>query len=98
MADEERAKAGDYVQTRPSAWVRVPTAAGLPDDARQLWSRARQKLGFIPNVFRNFALRPAHLVKWRVYYDELMRGPSRLSEAQREMIAVVVSATNRCYY
>ncbi len=31
-------------------------------------------------------------------YEELMRGPSPLSRAQREMIAVVVSATNGCHY
>src|SRR5207244_9587976 len=32
------------------------------------------------------------------HYDELMRGESGLSKAQREMIAVVVSVTNRCHY
>ena len=34
----------------------------------------------------------------RAYYDELLRGDSGLTKAQREMIAVVVSATNRCHY
>ena len=37
-------------------------------------------------------------MRWWAYYDELMRGESGLSKAQREMIAVVVSATNRCHY
>ncbi len=31
-------------------------------------------------------------------YRELMFGPSPLSRAQREMIAVAVSATNGCHY
>lgn len=31
-------------------------------------------------------------------YAELMRGPGPLSRVQREMIAVVVSAANRCHY
>jgi alkylhydroperoxidase family enzyme len=32
------------------------------------------------------------------YYSHLMRGPSPLTRAQREMIAVVVSSLNRCLY
>lgn len=31
-------------------------------------------------------------------YTHLMRGPSRLSRAQREMIGVVVSKINACHY
>ena len=37
----------------------------------------------------------------RLHYDlyrELMRGPGPLTRIQREMIAVVVSATNGCHY
>ena len=30
--------------------------------------------------------------------DHLMRGPSGLSRVEREMIAVVVSKANDCYY
>jgi len=31
-------------------------------------------------------------------YNELMLAPSGLSKLEREMVAVVVSAANRCYY
>ena len=37
----------------------------------------------------------------RLHYDlyvELMRGPGPLSRIQREMLAVAVSAANRCHY
>ena len=51
----------------------------------------------MPNVQRVFAPAGAALRGW-AYYDELMRGDSGLSKPQREMIAVVVSATNRCHY
>ncbi len=57
-----------------------------------------ERLGFVPNVLRVYALRPRHLELWNAFYEELMRGESALSKAQREMIAVVVSATNRCHY
>jgi uncharacterized peroxidase-related enzyme len=80
------------------AWLSVPDEGELPEEVLSLFAKAREKIGFVPNVFRIFAFRPVHLVKWRAYYDELLRGDSGLTPAQREMIAVVVSTQNRCYY
>ena len=80
------------------AWLRLPAEDDVPEEARALWAAPREKLGFVPNVLRVMALRPTHLLGWNAYYDELMRGDSGLSKAQREMIAVVVSAQNRCHY
>ncbi len=80
------------------AWVSVPEEAGLPEEIRALFGRAREKLGFVPNVLRFWSLRPSHLALWRTYMDELIKGESGLTEAQREMIGTVVSATNHCYY
>lgn len=89
--------AGRRVEERV-AWVRVPAEEELPEEVRSLWRRAEEKLGFVPNVLRIWALRPEHLLRWRKHMDELLKGESGLSEAQREMIGVVVSATNRCLY
>ena len=86
--------------TKPAriAWLPVPDESELPEEVQSLFAKAREKVGFVPNVFRVFAFRPEHLVKWRSFYDELLRGESGLTPAQREMIAVVVSTQNRCYY
>ncbi len=62
------------------------------------FAKCEEKLGFVPNVLRIFALRPKHLLGWWRYYDELLRGESGLSRAQREAIAVVVSRANDCHY
>ena len=83
---------------RDVAWLGMPDEADLPEDIQGLFGRAREKLGHVPNVFRLLALRPEHLRRWRALYDELMRGESILTLAQREMIAVVVSIENRCPY
>ncbi len=83
---------------RALSWLRVPEEPQIPDDVKALWARPLEKTGFVPNVLKILALRPAHLLGWWAYYDGLMRGPSNLSKAQREMIAVVVSAANRCHY
>jgi uncharacterized peroxidase-related enzyme len=89
------AKATD---TERIARLQVPAEDEVPDEVKELWAKPLERLGFVPNVLRVFALRPNHLLAWWAYYDELMRGESGLTKAQREMIAVVVSATNRCHY
>jgi uncharacterized peroxidase-related enzyme len=80
------------------SWLRVPEEESLPDEVRELYEPPREKLGFVPNVLRNFALRPSHLLRWNEHYEELMKGDSGLSKAEREMIAVVVSVANDCAY
>jgi uncharacterized peroxidase-related enzyme len=79
-------------------WLRVPPDESLPAEVRALQAPSREKLGFVPNVLRNFALRPLHLLRWNDHYEELMKGDSGLTKAEREMIAVVVSVANDCAY
>jgi uncharacterized peroxidase-related enzyme len=83
----------------PLSWLEVPEREALPEEVRILFDKAEHKLGLIPNVFRVFALTPAHFLKWFSYYDYLLRNEdSPLSRQEREMIGLVVSAENRCEY
>ncbi len=86
------------IETERVCWLHLPAEDEVPDDVRELWAKPLEKLGFVPNVLRAYSIRPRHLRLWNEFYDELMRGESGLTKAQREMIAVVVSATNRCHY
>ena len=86
------------IETEPICWLDVPGADEVPDDVKELWAKPLEKLGFVPNVLRVYAIRPRHLRLWNDFYDDLMRGESGLTKAQREMIAVVVSTANRCHY
>jgi len=79
-------------------WLRVPREDELPPEVLELWQPSLEKLGFVPNVLRLFALRPSHLLAWNAHYEEAMKGESGLTKAEREMIAVVVSVTNDCAY
>ena len=79
-------------------WLRVPDEGDLPAEVKALYDPPREKLGFVPNVLRLYALRPLHLLRWNDHYEELMKGDSGLSKAEREMIAVVVSVANECRY
>ena len=86
------------IETERICWLHVPPEDEVPAEVKELWAKPLEKLGFVPNVLRVYALRPRHLQLWNQFYEELMRGESGLTKAQREMIAVVVSATNRCHY
>ncbi len=80
------------------AWLTIPNRESLDEELRKLFAKAEEKLGFVPNVFVVFTARPEHFRRWFAYFKELMQGESALTPAQREMIAVVVSAENQCLY
>lgn len=80
------------------SWFPVPEEADLPSDLRGLFAKARERLGFVPNVFRVYAFRPERLRAWFAHYRQLHQPSDGLSAADREMIAVVVSAANGCLY
>lgn len=84
--------------SEPLTWLRVPAEDELPVEVRELWQPSLEKLGFVPNVLRLYALRPSHLLAWNAWYEEAMKGESGLTKAEREMIAVVVSVANDCAY
>src|SRR5215469_16623609 len=78
--------------------LEVPDESRLPEDLRPYWQKCRDKLGLVPNVLKAWSLRPEKLRTFIASYNELMLGPSGLTKLEREMIAVAVSAANRCYY
>ena len=43
------------------SWFPVPEESELPDRLRGLFAKARETLGFVPNVFRVWAYRPERL-------------------------------------
>jgi len=70
----------------------------LDEDFQKYFSICREKIGFVPNVLKAYAIKPQRLKTFANFYNELMLGESGLSKLEREMIAVVVSSINRCYY
>ena len=76
----------------------LPENPAEPDLAKY-FEKCREKIGFVPNVIRGYAARPD---RWRAFvtmYHAIMdKNASKLSPLEREMIAVVVSSVNRCYY
>jgi uncharacterized peroxidase-related enzyme len=86
------------MQNQVGSWFPVPEEGELPDDLRKLFAKARERLGFVPNVFRAYAYRPERLRAWFTHFKALHEPTDDLDAADRELIAVVVSSANQCLY
>ena len=76
----------------------LPMVDPLPAQTQKYFDICQDKLGMIPNVLTAHAFDIEKLNAFTALYNDLMLGESALSKLEREMIAVVVSATNRCHY
>jgi uncharacterized peroxidase-related enzyme len=93
-SDRESAAARDDSEVTALGLKRAPLNAAM--DA--YFAKCEEKLGFVPNVLKAYAFDMAKLEPFVAMYNDLMLAPSGLSKLEREMIAVAVSAHNRCYY
>ena len=80
------------------SFLPVPPPKRLPDELQELMAKAEERAGHVPNVIRAYSFRPDRFLKWWKHYQTVMRAESGVTEAEREMIAVTVSAENRCEY
>src|SRR6201987_1196608 len=77
--------------------LKLPPQPLTPEMAAY-FHKCEEKLGFVPNVLKAYTFDMAKLGAFVAMYNDLMLAPSGLSKLEREMIAVAVSAYNRCYY
>lgn len=83
---------------RRISYLPVPTEDNAHEGVRKLWGKAQQNMGFVPNVFQAQALNGDQFLAWWNYFNLLVNKEGFLSNAEREMLAVVVSGLNRCNY
>jgi uncharacterized peroxidase-related enzyme len=82
---------------RPTA-LDLPMVDPLPPATQKYFDICMDKLGMIPNVLRAYAFDIEKLNGFTAMYNDLMLGDSNLTKLEREMIAVVVSSINKCFY
>jgi uncharacterized peroxidase-related enzyme len=70
----------------------------LPLDLRERVGVIADKSGFVPNIVRGLAHRPAELRAFLDYHDALMDSADGLSKAERELVVVATSGANHCTY
>ena len=82
-----------------SAWIKVIPEAEAEGELAELYEQCEDAdHGVVDNILKIHSLKPRTLRDHWNLYRTTMYGPSQLSRAEREMIAVVVSAINQCHY
>jgi uncharacterized peroxidase-related enzyme len=75
--------------------IREDEATG---ELRSEYDAALQRAGKVFNIVTAMSLNPRVLRASMELYRAIMFGPSELSRAERELLAVVVSCANDCHY
>ncbi|EDZ44210.1 MAG: peroxidase-related enzyme [Planktotalea sp.] len=83
--------------SKPTA-LDLPMVDPLPAQTQKYFDICQDKLGMIPNVLQAHAFDIDKLNAFTGLYNDLMLADSNLSKLEREMIAVVTSSINKCFY
>ncbi len=81
-----------------SPWIRTVGPTEATGRLGKLYEAAIARAGRVFGIVRIMSLDPAVLESSMGLYRSVMFGRGPLTRAQREMIAVVVSAQNACLY
>ncbi|MBB06256.1 peroxidase-related enzyme [Pseudooceanicola sp.] len=76
----------------------LPMVTPLPAATQKYFDICQDKLGMVPNVLQAYAFDIDKLNAFTTIYNDMMLADSGLSKLEREMIAVVVSSINGCFY
>ena len=80
------------------AWIHVIDEADATGKLHEWYTKLTEPWGGVDNIMKIHSLNIPSLKAHFELYKTVMYGRSGLSRAQREMIAVVVSAVNQCHY
>lgn len=80
------------------AWIESIDQPEPGSDLERIYREQTQQAGAVANVLKIHSLAPHVLAAHLEMYRAAMHSRGALSQADREMIAVAVSWTNRCHY
>ncbi len=80
------------------AYIRIIDYEEADKELREIYDQVTDKRGKLANVHKIHSVHPDSLLRHMDLYMTLMFGKSPLRRAQREMIGVQVSVTNKCKY
>ncbi len=78
--------------------IPLPSRDELPDDLQKYLAVCDEKLGMVPNVLAAYSHEADQLRTFSRFYNAIMFAETGLTPLEREMIAVVVSSQNHCFY
>ena len=104
MAKDQASKSSNKKKKLKKQGAKPPVALNLPQEGalsvetQAYFDLCQEKLGIVPNVLQAYAFNEKKLRTFTEMYNDLMLGDSALTKLEREMIAVVVSSVNKCFY
>lgn len=79
-------------------WIRTIGVEEATGRLKKLYDEAIARAGRVFGIVRTMSVAPSVLDASMGLYGRVMFAPKGLKRYQREMLAVVVSATNDCHY
>lgn len=81
----------------------MPWVSTVPEDQAtgslaELYRKARERAGKVPNITKLQSLRPEATARGFDLYCQVMDAPTGISRRERVLIATVVSKVNGCLY
>lgn len=80
------------------AYIKIVSPQEAEGTVKVEYDKGIRRAGRVSNIVKIMSLSPEALKTSMRFYLAVMKGPSPLSRAQREMLATVVSHTNNCSY
>ena len=80
------------------AWIKIVKENDATGELKETYRKLTAPWGGVDNILKIHSLNPPSLDAHYLLYRTLMRGSKDLPKSKREMIAVIVSALNRCVY
>lgn len=80
------------------SWIKTVAESEAEGRLREEYELAVRRAGRVYQILKIQSLNPEALRASMALYVALMKGPSPIPRAVREMLAVVVSRTNGCHY
>jgi len=80
------------------AWIKTIDERDADGALKRIYDEQNRQAGAVASILTIHSLAPEVLTAHLAIYHAAMHAAGQLSRAQREMIAVVVSAANGCHY
>ena len=78
--------------------IDIPQPDQLPEETQKYLNVCQEKLGLVPNVLKTYTHEMQQFNAFSQLYNAIMFADTGLTPLEREMIAVVVSSKNHCFY
>lgn len=80
------------------AWIKTINEHDADGSLKQIYDEQYRQAGAVASILKVHSLAPEVLQAHLHIYQATLHAPGELTRAQREMIAVAVSAANGCHY